>query len=152
MNGEANCLAALIEEKRGAGRVICSWINKPMSLSALAERAGLNPSSENYRGCSEEEAKWIGCRVIACSLADDDPLVPEATANEIVDSFLSQSGSAATQYYTNGEFRFIGGTSYLSRWRKVTPEKMSCGILVFCKSSCGVLWIADQFQSAEKPG
>jgi hypothetical protein len=111
----------------------------------VAQRFGLDPDPANYRECSTREAHYIGARVIAQHLLDDGPLVAFEKSTALAARFLSLFPPLGTAYFTNGEFSFFGKgqESYLSKWRQVTPERSSSGLLVLAGAFSGALWVAD---------
>lgn len=147
MDNVAYDLAAAIADERGTGRVLCTFFGTPMSVTDLAEASGLHPDTKNYQRCSEGEARSNAGRAISRNLSDGEDLIPKDRAKEIVKTFLDQFVGETKAFYTNGEFRFIGSYAFLGRWRQVTPERMSCGMLVLDERSSGVLWVADKIPS-----
>ena len=145
MTTECSLLCSEILRARGTGRVVCGELSESsFSVSRLAGRFDLDSDPANYRACSTREALFIAVRVISHHLVDDGPLVPLDRSESLAADFLSRFPPLGTSFFTNGEFSFIGSCSYLKKWRQVTPERSSSGLLVLADPLAGVLWVADK--------
>jgi hypothetical protein len=131
-----------IIEARVFGWTDCGYsVQQSPSLSELANEFSLATDSSIYREIDATEARRVVQAILQVDFVFGARIMAPTKAADLAERFLSQFGTDATRYFTNGAFDESGR---LEQWKSATESTFDAGVLVIGTLRSGCLWVEQE--------
>jgi hypothetical protein len=153
---DAQVLRSQVQELRGVGHVIIDYKRRAANdfhdgsiykkVDRYVEALGFRPLDMQWRLIDRQEARYILHKVIAFDLAYGDQLMPDSSADSLINVFLSYFPEA-TQFVTNVDMNVHDLDNIVRQghsWIPITQSTFDAGVVCISPNETGLMWVEDE--------